>query len=116
MVLKLNREELSRVIQIITGHGFNLYHQGLQGVVEDDECRFCMEKPEEVQHILFTCQGLDWIRRNSGLSGDHIPSSYTNETKFQNENLLQTPEAVLSLLRFIMNPFMDLLFKPSGID
>ena len=109
-VVKLNREDLSKVIQLITGHGFNLYHQGLQGAVDDDECRFCMEKPEEAHHILFTCHGLDWLRSYVGLSGDH--KLITHDIS----NLFLNPKAVLSLTRFISNQSVDLLFKPPGTE
>ena len=94
------------MIQIITGHGFNLYHQGLKAhsIEYNDECRFCGEESEDTQHIVNGCEGLRRLREEY-LPGDHMPITLHNN-----------PEGILSLSRFLMDPHMDELFRPPGTE
>ena len=101
-ILKLNRTELSQVIQVVTGHGFNLYHQHLAGIVKDDECRFCLSKPEEAHHIVNLCEGLNWLREDTNLiTGEHVSFVLGNNAG-----------GIPRLVRFLRDPTIACLFSP----
>ena len=62
-VLDMDREDLSKIIQMTTGHGFNKYHQSLvTGIDQDKSCRFCNLNVEESYHIINDCPSLSAVR------------------------------------------------------
>ena len=62
-VISLKREDLSKVVQIITGHGRNKYHLCVSGEITDDICRVCGKDIEDTWHLINNCSGLNEARR-----------------------------------------------------
>ena len=61
----LERDALSKIVQLTMGHGFNKYH--LRTKSEDMWCRFCKNcYKEDTWHIANECTSLDSIRRTAG--------------------------------------------------
>ena len=75
-LVQFDRTTLSKTIQIISGHGFNRYHQHLAGLIEDDECRFCMEDIEDTWHVINECPALVECRKclTSPHGEEQVPS------------------------------------------
>ena len=53
-LIRLNKTKLNKVVQLITGHGFNNYHLALQGIC-DSLCRYCGDEVEETWHLVMDC-------------------------------------------------------------
>ena len=71
--LRLSRHRYSLMIQIITGHNFLRYHQGLVDGAEDEDdylCRFCLEDDETSSHIIADCIAMEVARQNVFLTQD----------------------------------------------
>ena len=62
-ILRSPRDELSRLIQVVTGHAYVRYHQRLVYDTEEDECRLCNEDTETAWHIVSECPALERHRR-----------------------------------------------------
>ena len=52
----LDRETLSKTIQLLTGHGYNRHHLRILGLCEDEICRYCLEEDELTWHIVAECE------------------------------------------------------------
>ena len=63
-LLKMSREDLSKVIQVVTGHGWNRYHLCTIGKETIDICRLCGNCVEDTWHLLNNCPGLLVVRRD----------------------------------------------------
>ena len=104
-LLQLERPVLSRVLQLISGHGYNAYHRSLVDPSTDSECRYCMEDDEDSWHIVNECPAFDWLRnRLFELSGESN-TILTITTPIY-------PEAVLRLPGFIREADIGSLFTP----
>ena len=98
-VRTLGRDDLAKMIQIVTGHGFNKYHLGKEAGVEILGCRFCEDNVrEDTWHIANECKSLDSFRR--GKEGTGIKLNY--------------PRDVMRLTRLFGD--IDSLFHPLGSD
>ena len=64
-ILKLDRRELSLIIQALTGHCFLRYHQFNCRKTDSPLCRLCGEENEDSWHILMTCSALAKARQES---------------------------------------------------
>ena len=93
--MKLNREDLSRMIQVVTGHGFNRYHQKVAGLISDDKCRFCEGAPEESWHLINDCPYLSKVRHD-----------------FFKAGVLDFPVDLLKLPNFLIEVPIDSIFSP----
>ena len=55
------------MVQIITGHNFLRYHQGLvDGAHDDDDylCRLCLEDDETSSHVVADCIAVETARQD----------------------------------------------------
>ena len=57
-LLALGRIELSKMIQLITGHNFLKRHEALVNKSEDADCRLCLEDEETSFHVIAECPAL----------------------------------------------------------
>ena len=95
----LERDSLSKIIQLLTGHGFNKYHLGQGTDIGDMSCRFCNEcDREDTWHIVNECKSLDSIRRNADGTGITV----------------NFPQDVMRLTRLFDD--IDSLFHPLGTE
>ncbi len=84
---KIPREQLSLLVQVITGHCNLLYHsRHYKSVPEDEEtlCRLCLEEDEKPWHILTECPALN--RQREALFGSS--SVLTNKVSWSPKRLL----------------------------
>jgi ribonuclease HI len=63
-IIKLDRENLSAMVQLITGHNFLKRHSSLVNKTTDKECRFCLEDEETTFHVMAECPAFARIRLN----------------------------------------------------
>ena len=61
-IAKMDRRELSTVVQVITGHNFMNRHSFLLGDTDEEECRLCLEDEESTFHVIAECPAL-WATR-----------------------------------------------------
>ena len=94
-ILSMDREDLSRIIQIVTGHGFNRYHLSLQDPNTDKLCRFCLNETEDTWHIVTIC-----------------PSFAEARLRFFKEGRISFPEDIPRLSAFFKEIAIDSLFCP----
>ena len=99
-LIKLDRENLSRVIQIISGHGFNKHHQAVTGRTVDEECRFCLEEDEETWHVVMECPALASVRNS------------VFESNAEEVFNIKLPEDIPRLSCFLSKASIDSLFCP----
>ena len=64
-LLKLQRSELSTILQFVTGHNYLQYHLFNTGRADSPNCRLCEEAPETAWHILSECPSLSFQRMNT---------------------------------------------------
>ena len=57
-LLSLPRQDLTRVLNLVTGHGPLGYHQSLIDSTVDSSCRFCSLDSETAFHFLTNCPRL----------------------------------------------------------
>ena len=57
-ILSLDRDTLSVVVQMITGHNFLRRQNFVVGDDEDSECRLCLEDEESSFHVIAECPAL----------------------------------------------------------
>ena len=57
-LLSRGRIELSKLIQLITGHNFLKRHEALVNRSEDTDCRLCLEDEETSFHVIAECPAL----------------------------------------------------------
>ena len=60
--LDLDRQMLSNMVQIITGHNYLKRHESLVNDNDDSICRLCLEEEETSFHIYAECPALGWAR------------------------------------------------------
>ena len=64
-LLKLKREDIRKVVGLITGHCHSRKHLQTVGVTQSTlECRYCKENEETATHLLFECPALARERLN----------------------------------------------------
>jgi ribonuclease HI len=61
-ILDLDRDNISMMTQLITGHNFLKRHSGLVNKDPDKECRFCCEEEETTFHVIAECPAFARIR------------------------------------------------------
>ena len=98
-VFSLNREELSWVVQTLTGHGFNKYHLKVSMGTDDVLCRYCNSAVEDTWHVVNECPKFDLIR-----------------TGFFKLGKGWTPQDVQGLPGFLREANCGDLFRPLGVD
>ena len=63
-LLKINRGNLSRLVQFLTGHNNLKRHRNIQNGVNDPEsCRLCQEDEESSYHVIAECPAMQYFRR-----------------------------------------------------
>ncbi|KAJ8976990.1 hypothetical protein NQ317_013991 [Molorchus minor] len=62
MLLGLDRQKLKTLIGLYTGHCRLKHHMHRIGLVEDTQCRLCLEDDETADHILCACPAVERIR------------------------------------------------------
>ena len=55
-LLEINREDLSTMVQWLTGHCFLNRHEKIVGNLDFNECRFCFLEEETSSHIITDCE------------------------------------------------------------
>ena len=92
-LLNMNRPNLSRMIQFITGHNKLKRHKNIQEGVEDPEsCRLCLEDEESSFHVIAECPAL--LRARYEIFNKQILKSYpTWEVKQIEKFMKKTPLA-----------------------
>ena len=83
------------LIQVVSGHGYNNYHQSRLGIVADATCRFCNEEEEETWHIIRECPALAHARM-----------------EVFDDNNYQFPNDVTNLLGFISKANISCVLSP----
>ena len=76
-LMELNREDLSVLVQAVTGHNFLNYHLNNTGRADSNKCRLCCEEKETTWHLFTECPALAMKRRE--IFYDHrveLPLSY----------------------------------------
>ena len=71
-----DRDNLSKMVQFLTGHNYLKYHMYLTSRATDDKCRLCMEDRETSWHLLTECPMLLEARQSRLhiLLVDELPS------------------------------------------
>ena len=101
-VTQLNRVDLSNVVQLLTGHGYNKHRQRRVATLDEEECRFCLEENcEDTWHIVNDCPAFDGARRSTLKDSIHTFN-------------FQFPKDVLRLPTFILKADLGKLFNPMG--
>ena len=55
----MNRDNLSRIVQFITGHNRLKRHKNIQdGVLDPHSCRLCLEEEESSFHVIAECPAM----------------------------------------------------------
>ena len=89
------REELGWLIQIISGHGFNNYHQSRLGTTADPKCRYCEGPDEETWHLVNECPVLAQARH-----------------EVFDEQVFKFPKDITNLLGFINKANISCVLSP----
>ena len=96
-LLDMNRDNLSRLVQFLTGHNNLKRHRNIQNGVNDPEsCRLCQEDEESSYHVIAECPAMQYFRRKI----------------FQTPTLLPDPLvwSVMQVTRFLReSPIGDML-------
>ena len=72
-LIKINdRGILSKMIQIVTGHGFNNFHLSKIEASHDPLCQFCLEEDEETWHVVMECVALEEVRYRFLTEGNSV--------------------------------------------
>ena len=62
-LLKLNRNNLSRLVQFLTGHNKLKRHKNIQnGIIDPYSCRLCCEEEESSFHVIAECPAMETYR------------------------------------------------------
>ena len=92
-LLKLNRNNLGMMVQVITGHNSLQRHLGLCYSDEEPTCRQCCEEEETSWHLIAECPA--WSRTRNDILG--------------NFSLGSPPKSTSKVLRFLRETSMDTL-------
>ena len=77
LLLKLNRNNLSRLVQFLTGHNKLKRHKNIQdGIIDPHSCRLCLEDEESSFHVIAECPAMQTHR--SGVFKLPIPTTLPN--------------------------------------
>ena len=104
-LIMLPKEQISKIIQMFSGHDFFNYHRHITGEVEDPECRLCLEDDESSLHLLHECPSL--AQRRFEILGYHqLGESYSFSHGYGNLHYLlpgsgNKPRRLSDLARFI---------------
>ena len=59
LLLKMDRNNLSRMVQFITGHNKLKRHKNIQdGILDPHSCRLCLEEEESSFHVIAECPAM----------------------------------------------------------
>jgi hypothetical protein len=61
-LLKLNRDQLRRVVGLLTGHCHLKGHLFKLGLTVDPTCERCLQEDESATHILCDCEAIAYLR------------------------------------------------------
>ena len=63
LLLRLDRKNLSRLVQFLTGHNKLKRHKNIQnGVTDPHSCRLCLEEEESSFHVIAECPAMQTYR------------------------------------------------------
>ena len=63
LLLKMDRNNLSRMVQFITGHNKLKRHKNIQdGILDPHSCRLCLEEEESSFHVIAECPAMQIYR------------------------------------------------------
>ena len=63
LLLRLDRKNLSRLVQFLTGHNMLKRHKNIQnGVIDPHSCRLCLEEEESSFHVIAECPAMQSYR------------------------------------------------------
>ena len=63
LLLRLDRKNLSRLVQFLTGHNMLKRHKNTQnGVIDPHSCRLCLEEEESSFHVIAECPAMQSYR------------------------------------------------------
>ena len=63
ILLRLERNNLSRLVQFLTGHNKLKRHKNIQdGIIEPDSCRLCRQDEESSFHVIAECPAMQTFR------------------------------------------------------
>ena len=76
-LLKLDRNNLSRLVQFLTGHNKLKRHKNIQdGITDPHSCRLCLEDEESLFHVIAECPAMQTHR--SGVFKLPTPTTFPN--------------------------------------
>ena len=59
LLLKMDRNNLSKIVQFLTGHNKLKRHKNIQeGVLDPHSCRLCLEEEESSFHVIAECPAM----------------------------------------------------------
>ncbi|KAJ8953870.1 hypothetical protein NQ317_007337 [Molorchus minor] len=77
-LLGMNRRDIRTVTGLVTGYCHLSRHLQLIGIVEDPECRWCLEDEESSSHVLTECLAIAKVRErhfgSSALNPENVKS------------------------------------------
>jgi hypothetical protein len=80
-IYKLCRPELSRIVQLITGHGKLAYFQSKLQPNLDPTCRLCFETNETFWYLLYECPAL--LQQRSEILHEYNPDGELRDWSVQ---------------------------------
>ena len=86
-LMKLEREEFGKVLQVITGHNYLRYHQNKWDPKIAPECRFCGFKREDAHHIIQDCPTFSKERENATGFTCMVPVTLTSLPEMVRNNI-----------------------------
>ena len=98
-LMHLDRDTLSIMVQLITGHNHLRRHSALVDPDEESECRLCLEDEESSFHIVAECPAL--ARARQSVLGHHVLAS-------------PLTWSVLQVLGFLREAHIEHLFDQRG--
>jgi|ERR1711971_1356251 len=75
LLLRLNRNNLGRLVQFLTGHNKLKRHKNIQdGVIDPHSCTFCFEEEESSFHVIAECPALQFFRTGAFKTPTTLPN------------------------------------------
>ena len=75
LLLRLNRNNLGRLVQFLTGHNKLKRHKNIQdGVINPHSCTFCFEEEESSFHVIAECPALQFFRTGAFKTPTTLPN------------------------------------------